>query len=397
MNEVAELAKSEDMKEGNPDSSVVDNRVRGNFGPGFKKFLRAIVKFKIELVVLLISVCVTFYYGVIASERYATEAQFVIKESGAQAELLGLAALGAVSSSARNSLLVKAFIESRDMAERLNSSISLRAHFQSMDIDRLSRLHSEATIEEYWNYYLKRIHVYHDEMSDIIKVEVQAFSPDYSKIFATEVLRISEEFINNLSNKMATEQVRYAELEVSRAHKLLKTSQLELIKFQEENQLFSPEQEGEAILGGINELQLQLIKAEARLKELTAVMRSGAPEVNAQKNLIYSLKKQLVEERRRLTDEKAGGFNKLSLDFQEVSVAVELAGELYKSSLISLDGIRSRTLQKLKHLLIVEEPQTPQLSKYPNRLYSIANWLIGLLISYLTARMLVTVINEHRD
>lgn len=387
----------------NPDRAIHEVVVMGAASAGRKEikpgnpWVQKVKSIRLFGAVLILMVVASGYYGMVASDRYAVETQFVIKESGAQVELSGLASLGAVSATAKDALVIKAFIESREMAEQLDKAIGLKAHFQTPDIDFVSRLPQEATSEMYLQYYLDLITVYHDEMSDIVRVEVQAFTPEFALLLGNTILEISEKFINELGDKMAKEQVRYAESEVERTHKLLKEWQRRLLVFQDKNRLFNPEQESGAILNGINELQLQSIKAEARLKELTAVMREDSPEVLAQKNLIRSLQQQLAEERQRMTDESGGGFSKINLDFQEITLGAELAGELYKSSLVSLDAIRSQALQKLKHVLVVEAPLLPQESKYPDRIYNIISWFIALMIAYFIVRMVIAVIKEHRD
>lgn len=342
-------------------------------------------------------VAVFIYFGFIASPRYATESQFVVKESGAQTELTGLASLGAVSSSTRDSLIIKAFIESRVMAQALDEAVNLRSHYGNSDVDLLSRLPANATAEEFLDYYQRRVTVTHDETSDIILVEVQAFSPEFALEAGEALLRISEAFINELGQKMAQEQLSYAQTEVERAHGILENWQKRLVEFQEENRLFSPEREGSAILEGVGALQVELIKAQAKLKELSAVLRDDSPEIRAQKNLITSLQQQLKEERAKLTQDAEGGFNKINMSFKEIALGSELATDLYKSTLATLENTRSQALQKLKHLLIVEAPQLPEEPKYPRRIYNIVTWIVCLTLIYLIGRLLVTVIKEHRD
>lgn len=342
--------------------------------------------------VLLVS-----YYGFFASSRYATTMQFIVKEAGAQTELMGLASLGAVTSTTRDSLVIKSFIESRAMAERLDEKIQLRTHYSNDRVDLISRLSPSATTEEFVAFYQNHILVVRDEMSDVVMIEVQGFTPEYSLMIAESVLEISEEFINGLGDKMAQEQVLYAEKEVERAHEILKSNQSSLLDFQEKNRLFNPEQEGGAILSGINELQMEIIKAEAKLKELGALFRKNSAEVKSQENLIYSLESQLAEERNRLTAEEQGAFNKVNMAYKELVLGNEMAIDLYRSSLVSLDVVRSQALQKLKHLLIVEPPLMPEEDKYPRRIYNIFTWFVLMSLLYLIVRMIFTVVAEHKE
>ena len=348
--------------------------------------------------VVLASFVLVLYFGFIASPRYVSEVQFVVKQSGGNdLPLAGIASLGAVSNSMRDALIIKEFIESRDMAEALDAAIQLKSHFQQTGADMFSRLPEDATVEDFVKYYRAHIEVLHDELSDIVYVEVQAFDSDYALLFAQKLLELSEIFINNLGDKMATEQMRYAQEEVERVHSILKVQQARLLTFQDENRLYSPEQEGGALQQAINGLQAEIIKADARLKELRAVMRDDAPEVRSQKNLINSLNQQLNEEKSRLTSSDDKSLNKVNIDYQEIKLSTELAADLYKSSLASLEVVRAEAYRKLKHLLIVQHPSLAQEDKYPRRIYNIVTWFIALLLIYLVGRLIVTIVKEHKD
>ena len=349
-------------------------------------------------VVLILSLIVVIYFGFIASPRYATQTQFVVKQSGAnELPLSGFASFATVSPTTKDALIIKRFIESKEMALVLDNAVSLRAHYQELQWDWFSRLNKSAKLEEYVEYYQNHIQVQHDEMSDVLEIEVQAFTPEYTLKVANAVLDISEEFINGLGNKMVTEQVAFAQMEVERKYEDFKRQQHELLKFQDDKQLFSPEEESGALLEAINQLQGEVIKAEARYKELANVMRRTAPEVKAQKNLVDSLKAQLIEERERLISENDFSLNQINSDFQEIKLNTQLASDLYASSLVSMETVRAEAYRKLKHLLVVEKPALPEDESYPRRFYNIVTWFLLILIGYLITRLVVAIVKEHKE
>ncbi len=359
---------------------------------------KAWVKMGSFALVVLASSFILVYFMEVASPRYAAQSQFVVKQAGvSELPISGLASLGAVSSSAKDSLIIKRFIESRVMAMALNERISLKQHYQNKKSDWFSRLGQNASVEEFVKYYQNHIHVFHDEMSDVVVIEVQAFSPEYALKFSDAILQISERFINNLSSKMIDNQIAFAQQDVERKYDEFKTQQQQLLDFQGDKQLFSPEVESGALLNAINQLQSELIKSEAKYKELASVMRRTAPEVKAQKNLINSLKAQLVEERQRLVSEKDTSLSRANLDFQEIKLNTRLASDLYASSLASLESVKAEAYRKLKHLLIIEPPALPQDETYPKRWYNITTWFLVLLLFYLIARLIAAIIREHKE
>jgi len=347
---------------------------------------------------LAASFLIVFYYGVVASPRYVSESQFVVKQSSSnELPMAGLAALGSVSPSMRDALILKAFIESRAMALELDKSMSLKAHYQRDEWDSFSRLSADASTEDYIKYYLAHVKVQHDELSDILKVEVQAFEPEFAQKVSESLLNISERFINGLGSKMVTEQIGYAEKEVERAYKALKSNQENLVDFQDKNQLYSPEQQGNSLMAAIQGLEAEITTQKAELKSLVAFMRNAAPEVRAKKIRIKALEDQLKEEKNRLTNQDQKSINKINADFQEIKLNTELASSLYTTSLASLETVRSEAYRKLKHLLVIEPPAIAQDSKYPRRLYTIVTWFAVLLLIYAIVRLITTIIREHKD
>ena len=348
--------------------------------------------------VLLASILVVFYYWVIASPRYVSETQFMVKQANStESPFSGLAAIGSISGGMRDALVLKKYIESREMAVALDEAVSLKAHYERDDFDLISRLAHESTIEEYVEFYQNHISVLHDELSDVLYVEVQTYEANYSLQVAQTLLKLSENFINELGSKMAQEQVGYAQKEVERSYGELKKFQSDLVNFQDKFKLYNPEQQGGALVGAINELESEIIRQQTELKSLLAFMRDDAAEVKAKKIRINSLERQLAEEKNRLTNQDQQSLNKINVDFQEIKLNAELASDLYKTSLAGLESVRSEAYRKLKHLLVIENPALAQEDRYPRRIYNILTWFVCLVLLYLVARLILAIVKEHKE
>ncbi len=355
-------------------------------------------KFGSFALVLIASLFVVFYYALMASPTYVTETKFVVKQAGGtEAALMGIAALASTSSASRDALLIKEYIESREMAQSLDDTIGLKQHYQNHNNDMLSRLSQTAKVEDYVEFYQNHISVRHDEMSDLVIIEAQAFNADYALQLGQAILTGSEQFINTLGDKMAQEQLAYAQKEVQRLHQNMQNKMQTLLNFQNNNQLYSPEQQSNALLAAIGELQASIIQANAKLKEMLAVMHKGAAQVQGQYNLIASLSQQLVEEKSKLTSSDQQSLNKINASFQEIKLSVELATGLYQSALSGMEVVRADAYRKLKHLLIVQHPLMPETDKYPRRIYSIITWFISLILIYLLGRLVWAIIKEHKE
>ena len=349
-------------------------------------------------IVILASIFLVIYFTIIASPRYVSEAQFVVKEAGGQdSSILGLSGLGAVSPGMRDALILQTFLQSREMATALDKAVSLKAHYERSDWDSLSRLGSNSTIESYVEYYQDHVQVTHNELSDVLKVEVQTFDADYSLIVAQALLEISEKFINDLGAKMASEQMGYAQEEVERSYAILSKNQTDLISFQDKFKLYSPEQQGSALLAAINGIEAEIITEETELKSLLAFMRKDAPEVKVKKIRVAALREQMAQEKKRLTSKDQQSLNKINLNYQGIKLNTELAADLYKSALAGLEVVRAEAYRKLKHLLVIEHPALAQENKYPRRIHNILTWFIVLLLTYFIGRLVLSIIKEHQE
>lgn len=368
------------------------------YGKAQKSVMYTWAKFGSFALVILASIILVAYYAVIASPRYVSEAQFVVKEAGGHdTSLLGLSGLGAVSSGMRDALILQTFLQSREMAVALDKAVSLKSHYERRDWDILSRLKVDSTIEEYVEYYQEHIQIIHNELSDVLLVEVQTFEPNYSLTVNQALLSISEKFINDLGAKMASEQMAYAQAEVERSYTILSKNQNDLITFQDKFKLYSPEQQSNALVTAINGIESAIISEETELKSLLAFMRDDAPKVKAKQIRVASLKEQLAQEKQRLTSDDQQSLNKINVNFQEIKLNTELASDLYKSALAGLETVRAEAYRKLKHLLIIEHPALAEEEKYPRRIHSILTWFIVLLLSYFIGRLILSIIKEHQE
>ena len=130
--------------------------------------------------VILGLLLVTVYYGLIASPRYVSQVQFVIKQvANNDKQLGGIINFSASSPSMRDALILQEYILSQEMAFALDKNLGLKAHYQNNQWDVISRLREDSSKEEYIQYYQKHIHVAYDDMSEILLVEVQSFDAQY--------------------------------------------------------------------------------------------------------------------------------------------------------------------------------------------------------------------------
>jgi capsular polysaccharide transport system permease protein len=339
------------------------------------------------------------YYGLIASDRYVGVAKVIVKQPDSNSKVdFGIALLGVgMSSGNQDAQLVRQFILSFDMLHQLDKQLSLRDHYQSQNIDFLSRLWGWESQEDFLAYYRDHITVAFDDLSGVLTIRAQAFTPEFAQKIVEAVLKHSEQYINQIGYQLATEQVNFVKTELDRAIEHLRQSKQKIREFQEKYQLFNPEEESGAKLTMVNELEAQLTRNKAELNNLRSYMNDSAADIVALKAKIGALETQLLIERSKLVGDKSNNFSDVNAKHAELLLDLEFATDLYKGSLMSLEQARIEAYRKFKYLIVVDSPSLPEEAEFPRRIYILVNILAVLLLFYGAMKIILATIKEHRD
>ena len=172
------------------------------------------------------------YYGLIASDRYVTEASFAIRPAigfGVQATTDNKSGSGGTGGAMGQMLnqdrhIVEEYVLSRPMVEAVETQLPIREWFSRDSIDWFSRFDPEKPIEKFLRYWRKRIDVSIEPDSNIITLTVEAFDPNESFAMTQAVMREAERMVNALSTTMREDAVAESTRELRFAEdKMLKT------------------------------------------------------------------------------------------------------------------------------------------------------------------------------
>ena len=347
--------------------------------------------------VLLPLLIAAIYYVAIASDRYVSMATFMIERSdGNRSMAEGISLFGMAPQASNDLKILENFIQSPDMLNYLERSLSLRQHYFE-SADWLSSLAADASYDEFLTYYRDHISIRYNDSNGLLDLSVQAFSPKMAEDIASEILRHSEAFVNLISHNMATEQQAFVEKEVNLYEKRLREATNNIVNFQNQYGLLSATDQSVALSTILNELKAELIRNRTELQTLSSYLNGNAPEIIALKQRIKALEQQLGEEQKRLTSEDQGSMNTLSAQQQELQLNVELATKAYTSALVALETTRTEASRKLKQLVVISSPYQAEEATYPRVLYNLANIFIILLMVFALIRMVYATIMEHRD
>lgn len=348
--------------------------------------------------VLVCFVIAALYLGVIASDRYVSRAELMIKQAD-QIKMLpdALSMLGLGGSNHQDVLLVQEYLKSQDLLTRLDNKLGLKAHYQSDKADYFSRLPKDVSREDFIEYYRQHLTLRLDELSGVLTIELQTFDPEYGQQVVGLMLKESERFINKLGHQVALDQLAFVEQEVDRAYQRLQKEKAKVLAFQNSHQLISPESTSSARLGVVSQIEGELVNQQAQLKQLRSYMKEGAPAIISVQSRVDALTRQLEQERARLTGQDNEAMNEITAGYMDVQTQATLAADLYKTGLISLEQARIEAYRKLKHLLVISQPSLAQEAEYPRRLYNLATVSVLLVLFYGLIVMGLATLREHQD
>lgn len=352
-------------------------------------------------IVIVIPMAVLLIYLIIFSQpRYMSESKVAIKRSddlNSASLSVGLLLGSSSGDSSGDALYLKEYINSPDMLAALDKQLHFHEAFSHSGLDFLNHLGKDDVAERFLQYYLSRISVAYDDKTGLLDIQTQGFTPAFAQQFNQAVLKESERFINEMSHKIAREQLTFAEGEMDKARQRLNASQAQLLAYQNHNNVLDPEASAMAASTLVNTLVGQKIQMEADLRNLLTYLRDDAPQVISAKNAIKSLEAQIENEKGKLTAPEGRRLNSMAVDFDQIKSQVAFDTEVYKLALTSVEKTRVEALRKLKVLSVISSPQLPQESTYPNKPYLIACWLLVCCLLFGSLKLLIAVIEDHRD
>lgn len=350
-------------------------------------------------VVLLPLVVTVSYLGMFAQDRFQSSSVLLVKQVGDTkvSDGSGISALlGVVNTSGEDSNILKEYVTSRDMVEKLDKKLNLRNAFTQSD-DPVFSLSKDASIEELVEYFRKVVKIKLDEKTMMLELSTQGFSPDFSLKLNQALLGESDAFINAISNNIALEQQKFAQHQLDEATTQLKQARNAVLTYQNTNQTFDPELQAQAVATLVTGLQSNLAQLRTEERTLLSYLNPEAPQVIAIRSQIASVQKQIEDESAKLTSPSNAKLNQSVADFDELKAQVGFATDLYKISLASLEKARLEAAQKLKKLVVISEPRLAQEALYPRRIYISLTTFLVLNIIFAIGLLIHSIIREHRE
>lgn len=349
---------------------------------------------------LVASLLAAFYWGLIASDRYVSEAHVIIQKtdlaSGQGMDFSSL--LGNANGNQADQLLLRDHLLSVDMLKKLDAKLNLRAHYSDWHRDPISRMwFKDASMEWFHRHYLSRLSVEFDSYAGILVLKTQGYDPKTAHAIAAMLVEEGERFMNYLAHSLAQDQVAFLEKQVSDMSKRAIHARQLVLQFQNQKGMVSPQGAAENLAAIINHLEAQLTELQTRRAALLGYLMPDSANIIELNQQISAIEKQIIQEQARLTSPNDKPLNRAVEEFQRLQMNAEFAQDVYKTALVALEKGRVEATRNIKKISVLQNPTEPQYPLEPRRIYNTIVFILVTLLIAGIAHLLAAIIRDHKD
>lgn len=351
--------------------------------------------------VFILAILGVLYWLVFASDRYVSESTLIIRKTdsvSAPAFDLGLLFTGALGAERSNQMLLRENLLSVDMLKTLDQDLDLRTHYSDSEHDFVSRMwFQDSSMEWFHQHYLDRVEVVYDDFAGVLRLKVQAYSPQMAHDIAQMLVNEGERYMNDLGHDLANAQVKFLTEQVQHAQQRFIQARQTLLNHQNQEGLFSPQASVESISTIIATLEARRAQLQTQLASLPKTLDQNHPNIMTLKQALAAVDQQIREERVKLANPEGETLNVQMDEFLKLEMEVSFAKELYQSSLIALEKGRIDASRMLEKVSVLQAPTFPQYPMQPRRIY---NTILTLLLALMLAgilKLLESIIKDHVD
>ena len=343
------------------------------------------------IIVIVPMLLIILYMSIFAQDQYGSTAGFTVRqeEGGGASEILGgLTQIVGGSGGGSDSDILYEFVQSQALVNTIQERLDIRGHYaQNWPFDWVFSIWGDASAEDMLWFWQRIVRISLDSSSGLIELRVLAYDPDMAQNIAQEIVRESQDKINQLNAQARDDAMNYAVSDLNLAFDRLKEARTALTQFRTRTQIVDPEADLQGRMGVMSALQEQLAAAQIEYGLLQGTTSPTDPRIQQAVRRIEVIREQIAAERNSFTDDSVGGaegeeYPALIAEFESLSVDREFAEETYRAALAALDLARNNAQRQSRYLATYIEPTRAETSEYPQRWGIIAMAAFFLLVSW---------------
>jgi len=351
--------------------------VRAGTAPGASARLLTLTRAQVALASFLLAVVLptaaTFLYlWLVAMPQFRSEARLVVRGN-----LETIANSGAPTSgngvpqvpNSQEARVVVDYLKSRAMVDALQQQFDLRRVFGVSGRDPVFALAADASMEDVLAYWNRQVSVSLESLSGVIKVQVDAFSPESAALLAAFILRQAEAVTNELTTRNRGDRVLQAQAEERSAFAELALVRTELEQFRNVQGTIDPTRSALNSFTTIAKLRDQRSSLNTDLSAARARLDEDSPVVRALKERLRSLDEKIAALDSALLGGTARPQEGSSANLA-ASAAIEMRRRMAEQRLqraeAELMDARAQQAQKQVYILTFMAPSMPADRAFPH-------------------------------
>lgn len=359
----------------------------------FAMFLRLFV------FVVLPTAALGYYYFAVASDMYETESKFVIQTSDNPAAGGGLGGLlaGTGFATSQDSVVVQEYLTSREAFARLNRDHNYVRHFQNEQIDFIQRLPLDATVDDAYKYFTKRVTIGYDPTEGLIRMAVVAATPEMSQRFSEALVDYAEERVDGLTLEARGDQLQTATDAFEEAEQRTIRDELRVQELQEQSGVLSAEVELSAQMSIIQALELELETKRLALSQILDNPRPNTSQVAIAQAEIRRLEERIAELRGAFTQSSASSasLSQISRELRSAELRLATSQLLLQEAIAAVTTARTEATRQVRYLSLGVAPVAPQEPTYPKKVENTIIAFFVFLGIYIMASLTVSILREQ--
>jgi capsular polysaccharide transport system permease protein len=379
------------------------NHTEHRFPPAQKKggFISVITKYRSFSIAFVLSVLAVLYWGMLASNRYVSEAHIIIQStditSGQSVDFASLLS-GMGTDNRPDQMLLRDRLLSKDMLKILDEKLNLRGHYSDKKHDILSRMWSKDNpMEWFYDYYRSRVSVEFDDYAGVLVIRAEGYTPQMAQAIVNTLVQEGERTTNDMAHDLARDQLAFIEKQVTQAAKQFQRARLAVIAYQNKKGLVSPQDTAKSLESTIEQLRAQRTSLQAQRSVLLGYLSPQAPGVVEVDLQLAAVEEQIKKEQGRLTAPKGNTLNIMVEEYERLLLTAGFAQDVYKTALVALEKGRMEATRTIKKVAVLQAPTLPEYPLEPRRFYNILTFILAVLVFTGIVHLLGAIIRDHKD
>jgi capsular polysaccharide transport system permease protein len=351
------------------------------------------------------------YVYLFATPRYVSEIQVVYQsynQAQTQTQMPSVLSsfLGSSSGGLDMTRVISSYVASDTLLGDLDKKLNMRAHYSNPKIDFLDRLGSNASNEDFLNYFKNRVSV-NVMMGGYDVIDVQAFDPKTAAGIAQAMADDIDQMVENLTERERNDEMTFAQSELTRTENALLQAKLRTTEFRNTHREFDPlasaEQLQTTVVGG---LEGQVSQYRATLASRRLVLGEDSPTVKSLEAEIAALEQQISDERTRLATSagssasgaKAGGgepYSELVGQFTTLTQNETFAVDDYQAAKQAFELARADAARKENYVECFVKANVPQRATSPDPLMTILATFAVAVMAYSAGSLLIASFRDQ--